>query len=107
MAEREQSGATGSAQPSVSEQPSGSDSPSFEEAFAKLRQTVEALEAGDLPLAEATRLYEEGMALAKACNQALTTAELRITKLQKDYAAEAALASEDRSQPDPSDEPEA
>lgn len=69
-----------------------SEQPSFEEAFAQLRETVQALEAGDLPLAEATRLYEEGMRLAKACNEALITTELRITKLQQDYAAEAAGA---------------
>ncbi len=63
---------------------------SFEDAFVTLRETVQALEAGNLPLAEATRLYEEGMRLAKACNELLTGAELKITKLQQDYAAEAA-----------------
>ena len=120
MAKREQGstsddagGSGGGEQPSVSAQPSSaqpsSAQPTFEEAFAGLRETVEALEAGDLPLAEATRLYEKGMALAKACNEALTTAELRITKLQQDYAAEAATAAQagdDFPEPDPPDDPE-
>ena len=44
---------------------------SFEDAFVKLREAVEALEAGNLPLEEAARLYEEGMRLAKACGQIL------------------------------------
>ena len=84
---------------------------SFEDAFVKLREAVEALEAGNLPLEEATRLYEEGMRLAKACNELLTGAELKITKLQQDYAAEAARAAPadelpELSQPDDADDPE-
>ena len=79
---------------------------SFEGAFTKLRETVEALEAGNLPLEEATRLYEEGMRLAKACNELLSGAELRITKLQQDYAAEAAMTpapGDELPEPDPLD----
>ena len=60
---------------------------SFEEAYAQLRETVKALEAGNLPLAEATRLFEEGMRLAKQCNAALSAAELKVTKLQQEYAS--------------------
>ncbi len=60
---------------------------SFEEAYAQLRETVKALEAGNLPLAEATRLFEEGMRLAKQCNSVLSAAELKITKLQQEYTS--------------------
>lgn len=54
---------------------------SYEEAYAELEQTVQRLEAGSLPLAEALTLYQRGMALAKQCNVQLDEAELSIKKL--------------------------
>ena len=54
---------------------------SFEEALVVLNETLEKLEAGDLPLSEALSLYEYGMSLAKHCNEQLDTAELRLKKL--------------------------
>ncbi len=56
--------------------------PSFEEAFNRLSETVEALESGGLTLEAATNLYEEGMRLVRLCNQLLSTAELRVTQLK-------------------------
>ncbi|HEY83718.1 MAG TPA: exodeoxyribonuclease VII small subunit [Chloroflexi bacterium] len=53
----------------------------FEQAFAALNETLEKLEAGDLPLAEAMSAYEYGMALAKHCGVQLDTAGLKIKKL--------------------------
>ena len=58
---------------------------SFEDSFAKLEQTVQALEAGGLTLEQATKLYEEGMRLAKQCNEMLSATELKITRLQTSY----------------------
>ena len=58
---------------------------SFEEAFTRLEQTIQALETGDLSLEESTRLYGEGMHLAKVCNELLNHAELRITRLQTSF----------------------
>ena len=58
---------------------------SFEEAYTSLEETVRALEEGGLSLAEATRLYEEGTRLARICNELLSSAELRITRLQTAY----------------------
>ena len=63
----------------------------FEQALASLDQTVRALEAGDLPLDEATRLYEEGMKLARTCNEMLASAELRITQIRTAYGEQARL----------------
>ena len=63
----------------------------FEQALAKLDETVRALEAGDLPLDEATRLYEEGMKLARTCNEMLSSAELRITKIRTAYGEQMRL----------------
>ena len=54
---------------------------SFEEAYNKLEETVQKLEAGNLPLEEALALYEQGMALAKQCGVQLDKAELTITRL--------------------------
>jgi len=51
---------------------------SYEAAFAELEETVQKLEAGSLPLAEALDLYQRGMALAKHCNLQLDNAELTI-----------------------------
>ena len=59
---------------------------SFEDAFQRLGETVEALEAGGLTLAEATASYEEGMRLVQRCNQLLSETELKVTQLRDDYA---------------------
>ncbi len=56
--------------------------PSFEDAFRKLEETAQALEQGSLSLSEATNLYEQGMKLAQVCNELLTKAELKITRLK-------------------------
>ena len=63
----------------------------FEQALARLDETVRALEAGDLPLDEATRLYEQGMKLARTCNEMLASAELKITKIRTAYGEQMRL----------------
>lgn len=70
---------------------------SFEEAFRRLEETAQALEAGNLTLNKATLLYEEGMNLAKLCNQLLTAAQLKITDLRNTYT-------DDETTPPPGDE---
>lgn len=59
----------------------------FEEAFARLEQTVQALEQGGLSLDDATRMYEEGMRLAQLCNQMLSATELKVAQLRNAFAA--------------------
>lgn len=54
--------------------------------YTQLEQVVALLEAGDLPLEELLRLYEEGVRLAKACQRLLDEAELRIQYLQEEDA---------------------
>lgn len=54
----------------------------FEQALERLDDTVEALESGGLSLEESTRLYEEGIGLARMCSEALASAELRITRIR-------------------------
>ncbi len=55
---------------------------SFEEGLRWLEEMVAALENGGLPLAQATALYEQGMAMVQRCNQLLNEAELKITQLK-------------------------
>lgn len=58
----------------------------FEKLYAKLEETVDKLEAGGLPLEQAIALYEEGMTLARQCQERLDEAELKITKLKESFA---------------------
>lgn len=60
----------------------------FEEALGRLDETVNALEGGQLPLEEALRLYEEGVRLARRCQEMLDRAELRIQRLSLDEGAQ-------------------
>ena len=68
--------------------------PPFEELYKKLEETVDKLEKGGLPLEESIALYEEGMELAKRCQEVLDKAELRITKLRESFTRDAAPAEE-------------
>lgn len=54
---------------------------SYEKLIARLSTVVDRLEAGNLPLAEALTLYEEGVALGAACQRLLEAAELRVRRL--------------------------
>ncbi len=54
------------------------DKPSFEASLARLEEIVRLLEAGDLGLDAALRLYEEGVKLSGHCARLLDGAEKRI-----------------------------
>ena len=56
----------------------------FEECLARLEQIVSALEAGNLPLDESLRVFEEGISLSRHCAHYLEEAERRIEILAKD-----------------------
>jgi exodeoxyribonuclease VII small subunit len=56
----------------------------FEDQLARLEQIVSALEAGNLRLEESLTIFEEGVALARACSRYLETAERRIELLARD-----------------------
>ena len=68
---------------------------SFENAFASLEEVVRKLEAGGLSLDEATNLFESGMKLATKCNEILSSAELKITRLQANFAEQMNLVQDD------------
>lgn len=56
----------------------------FEDSLARLEQIVGQLEAGNLPLEESLKVFEEGIALARHCARYLEEAEKRIEILTKD-----------------------
>jgi exodeoxyribonuclease VII small subunit len=60
--------------------------PEFERALAELEQRVRALESGELTLDRALALYEEGVALARACQERLDAADQRVTRLMRGAA---------------------
>lgn len=62
---------------------------SFEAALTKLETIVDAMEQGEVPLAELLAKYEDGTQLLKVCEARLKEAELKIEQLkkQKDGAA--------------------
>jgi exodeoxyribonuclease VII small subunit len=53
----------------------------YEQALAKLEETVRRLEEGNLPLDQAVALFEEGTRLARLCNEQLDAAELKVKQL--------------------------
>ena len=53
----------------------------FEDCLARLEQIVGALEAGNLPLEESLKVFEEGVGLARHCSRYLDDAEKRIEML--------------------------
>ena len=70
----------------------------FEQALAQLAETVRALEAGGLPLSDATGLFEKGMRLARLCSEMLAAAELKVTRIQTAYGEQMRFLQEE--QPD-------
>jgi len=62
----------------------GSSTKSFEQSLRRLESIVDQLESAELPLEESLKIYEEGIALSKACMETLTRAELKLRTLSKD-----------------------
>ncbi len=54
----------------------------FEEALAELEQLVERMEQSTLPLEESLKLFERGVQLTRACQNALKEAEQKVQILQ-------------------------
>lgn len=56
----------------------------FEQSMKQLEQIVAELEAGELPLEQAIKKFEEGMELSRFCSQKLEETERKITLLMQD-----------------------
>jgi exodeoxyribonuclease VII small subunit len=59
---------------------------SFEAVYKRLEESVRRLEEGGLTLDESISLYEEGMLLARRCQELLDQADLKVTTLQELFA---------------------
>jgi exodeoxyribonuclease VII small subunit len=60
-----------------------SNPPDFEKALAELEALVERLERGDLPLDEALKTFERGVALTRHCQASLQGAQQKVEILLK------------------------
>ena len=63
--------------------PTDGDTPNFELALAELETLVDALETGELDLAESLHKFERGVILARHCQQSLSHAEQKIQALSE------------------------
>ncbi|HVW25328.1 MAG TPA: exodeoxyribonuclease VII small subunit [Polyangiaceae bacterium] len=77
MASRKVAAAGNGTEETASAPPAGS----FEDSIRRLSEIVEALEAGDLPLEQSLRLFEEGVKLSRASQATLDGAEKRVEEL--------------------------
>ncbi len=55
----------------------------FEKALERLEKIVEDLEAGNIPLEDALKKYEEGVRLSALCQKKLSQAEKKIEVLTR------------------------
>jgi len=77
----------------------------FEQAYAELEQTAQALQQGQLSLDETLKLYERGSFLARCCLQQLEGVELKVTQLLSHgdgtYSTRPIVSEKDVTPPDP------
>jgi len=78
------------------------DTPDFEKSLEELEALVERLERGDLPLAEALALFEQGVAMTRSCHTALSEAQQKVEILLQEGGA--VRASPFEAPRDPNDE---
>jgi exodeoxyribonuclease VII small subunit len=78
----------------------------FEAVYKRLEETVSKLEQGNLTLEESIALYEEGMKLAKRCQEQLQKAEQRITRLQETFSGGTGAVREETPEYEPLPEPD-
>lgn len=69
----------------ASKKPTDAADEGFEASYKRLEETVAKLEQGNLSLEESLTLYEDGMKLARRCQELLGEAELRVTRLQEQF----------------------
>lgn len=62
----------------------GTDGETFEGALTALESIVKQLESGELPLEQALELFENGLGLARRCQDQLASVERRVEVLLKE-----------------------
>ncbi len=81
--------------------------PDFEQALTELEALTERLERGDLPLDEALKLFERGVALTRHCQSSLQAAQQKVEILLKRGGELQAEAFEEPDEEGPADAPDA
>jgi exodeoxyribonuclease VII small subunit len=89
----------------ASKQPKA-DGEGFESLYKRLEDAVSKLEEGGLTLEESLAMYEDGMQLARRCQELLQQAELRITRLQESFTNGLTAIREEAPEYAPESEPE-
>jgi exodeoxyribonuclease VII small subunit len=82
------------------------DGEGFEALYKRLEESVSKLEEGGLTLDESLALYEDGIQLARRCQELLQQAELRITRLQESFTNGLTASREEAPEYAPETEPE-
>ena len=77
---------------------------SFEDAMQKLETIVSGLEHGELGLEKSLAAFEEGMTLAKVCEDKLNAASGRVEKIMRDFSGAAKLVPVENLTDDANDE---
>ncbi len=65
----------------------------FELALNRLEELVKQLEAGDIPLEESIKSFDEGKNLVKFCLELLDKAEIKVKELEESPSGEFNLSS--------------
>ena len=65
----------------------------FEHALNRLEELVQQLEAGDIPLEESIKSFDEGKKLVKFCLELLDKAEIKVKELEESPSGEFNLSS--------------
>ena len=79
--------------------------PNFETQLTALEQIVRELERGELPLEESLRLFEDGVRLARECQERLSKAERRIEILMRDNDGKPVLETLNTKDDEPEEKP--
>lgn len=77
------------------------ESPTFEMAFGRLEKILEAINAGQVSLDEALKLYEEADGLITSCSRRLAQAEQRVETLIKNRQGELSLGADGKPRTEP------
>ena len=68
----------------------------FEKSLQNLEQIVSRMENGDLGLEESLKQFEKGIQLAKSCQDALSSAELKVKQLIEKNGLQQTIPFEDK-----------
>jgi exodeoxyribonuclease VII small subunit len=69
--------------------------PDFEQSLSELEALVQKLEQGDVPLEDALKTFERGVALTRQCQTALRTAQQKVEVLLSKNGEETVAPFED------------